>query len=125
VLFDAIAAIARQLDPAERVMGAEFVREALGLFGLAPLLDRPVEGDVQASFDDGFVERLRERLGDALHLNGVVSPEAAIETVIDARNAARKNKDFALSDRLRDALADEGITLKDSKDGTTWTAAAR
>jgi cysteinyl-tRNA synthetase len=66
--------------------------------------------------------RLSARLGDALHFNGE-SPEAAIQAVIDARTAARKNKDFALGDRLRDALAAEGIALKDSKDGTTWTAA--
>ena len=55
-------------------------------------------------------------------LNGE-SPEAMVQAVIDARTAARKNKDFALGDRLRDALAAEGIALKDSKDGTTWTAA--
>ena len=57
-----------------------------------------------------------------MHLNGA-SPEAAIEAVIEARNAARRRKDFALGDRLRDALAAEGIALKDSKDGTTWTVA--
>jgi len=43
-----------------------------------------------------------------------------IEAIIDARASARKNKDFALGDRLRDALAAEKIVLKDSKDGTTW-----
>jgi len=59
-----------------------------------------------------------------LHLNGVTSPEDAIQRVIAARGEARKNKDFALGDRLRDALAAEGIALKDSKDGTTWTVAA-
>ena len=53
-----------------------------------------------------------------------MTPEAAIQAVIDARNAARKAKDFALSDRLRDALAVVGIALKDSKDGTTWTTVA-
>jgi cysteinyl-tRNA synthetase len=68
-------------------------------------------------------DRLRERLSDVPHLNGAVSPETAIQAVIDARAQARKNKDFALGDRLRDALAAEGIALKDSKDGTTWTVA--
>jgi cysteinyl-tRNA synthetase len=86
-------------------------------------------GDTQALPDD-FVERLRSRLVDVLHpatgsgpaFNGD-SPDAVIQAVIDARAAARKNKDFALGDRLRDALAAEGVALKDSKDGTTWTAA--
>jgi cysteinyl-tRNA synthetase len=76
---------------------------------------------VLSALDDDFVDRLAARLGDAVHLNGH-APKPAIEAVIAARNAARKAKDFALSDRLRDALAAEGIALKDSKEGTTWTA---
>ncbi len=50
-------------------------------------------------------------------------PKPPSNSVIEARNAARKGKEFALSDRLRDALAAEGITLRDSKEGTTWTRA--
>ena len=46
-----------------------------------------------------------------------------INSLIDARNAARKAKDFRESDRIRDELAEMGITLKDSKDGTTWEIA--
>ncbi|MBV8298486.1 MAG: cysteine--tRNA ligase [Candidatus Eremiobacteraeota bacterium] len=111
-------------------------REVGAIFGLAPAFDdaaldqftteaqtrRAVEA--KSSLDDAFVDRLRARLGDALHLNGVASPEDAIQLVIDARNAARKAKDFQLADRLRQALVLEGIELKDSKDGTTWTVAA-
>ncbi len=41
----------------------------------------------------------------------------------DARNAARLSKDFARADELRDALAQVGIALVDSKEGTTWTVA--
>ena len=43
--------------------------------------------------------------------------------LIDARNAARKAKDFKESDRIRDELAAMGVVLKDSKDGTTWEVA--
>ena len=46
--------------------------------------------------------------------------DARIESLIAARNAARKAKDFKESDRIRDELAAQGIVLKDSKDGTTW-----
>ncbi len=46
-----------------------------------------------------------------------------IESRIAARNAARKARDFAESDRIRDELAAKGIVLKDSKDGTTWEVA--
>jgi cysteinyl-tRNA synthetase len=46
-----------------------------------------------------------------------------IESRIADRNAARKAKDFAESDRIRDELAAKGIVLKDSRDGTTWEVA--
>jgi cysteinyl-tRNA synthetase len=49
--------------------------------------------------------------------------EAKIVLLIDARNAARKAKNFAESDRIRDELKAMGIVLKDSKDGTTWEIA--
>lgn len=41
--------------------------------------------------------------------------------VLDLRQQARANKDWTLSDRIRDGLAAAGITVKDSKDGTTWS----
>jgi cysteinyl-tRNA synthetase len=49
--------------------------------------------------------------------------EARVTSLIAARNAARKAKNFAEADRLREELAAMGIELKDSKDGTTWRVA--
>ncbi len=43
-----------------------------------------------------------------------------VEALIEARNAARKAKDFAESDRIRDELAGRGIILSDGAGGTTW-----
>ena len=43
-----------------------------------------------------------------------------IEPLIVARNAARTAKNFAESDRIRDALLAKGIVLKDGPQGTTW-----
>jgi cysteinyl-tRNA synthetase len=45
--------------------------------------------------------------------------EARIETLIDARNAARKARNFKEADRIRDELGATGVELEDRKDGTT------
>ncbi|MBF0455068.1 MAG: cysteine--tRNA ligase [Magnetococcales bacterium] len=43
-----------------------------------------------------------------------------IEDWIEQRAQARVNRDYAESDRIRDLLADQGISVLDSKEGTTW-----
>lgn len=43
-----------------------------------------------------------------------------IEELIAKRKQARLDKDFALSDKIRDDLLDQGIVLEDSSSGTTW-----
>ncbi|HAB52101.1 MAG TPA: hypothetical protein DCE80_08040 [Ignavibacteriales bacterium] len=43
-----------------------------------------------------------------------------IELLIGLRNGARKEKNFALSDKIRNELNELGIELKDSKEGTTY-----
>ena len=45
--------------------------------------------------------------------------EAAVNALIQARLDARKAKNWAESDRIRDELASVGIAIKDNKDGTT------
>lgn len=46
--------------------------------------------------------------------------DKAVGLLIELRNQARDNKDFATSDSIRDQLAEAGIQLKDSKEGTTY-----
>jgi len=48
--------------------------------------------------------------------------EDAIQALITERADARKNKNFARSDEIRDALLAQGIELLDSAEGTTWRA---
>lgn len=47
--------------------------------------------------------------------------EGVIEMLIGMRNQARLNKDFAMSDQIRDQLLALGIQLKDGKEGTTFS----
>ena len=47
--------------------------------------------------------------------------EAVVKLLIEMRNEARANKDWALSDKIRDDLLKQGIQLKDGKDGTSFS----
>ncbi|MDY3042500.1 cysteine--tRNA ligase [Streptococcus pluranimalium] len=47
--------------------------------------------------------------------------DTAIEALIEERQEARANKDFARADAIRDQLAEQGIKLLDTKDGVRWT----
>ncbi|MFE8071564.1 cysteine--tRNA ligase [Marinobacteraceae bacterium S3BR75-40.1] len=49
--------------------------------------------------------------------------EADIELLIQQRADAKRNKDFAAADRIRDELQEKGIVLEDSREGTTWRRA--
>jgi len=46
--------------------------------------------------------------------------EAEIEALIEERNQARKDRNFARADEIRDDLAGRGIVLEDGAGGTTW-----
>lgn len=47
--------------------------------------------------------------------------DSEIEALIQQRQEAKKNKDFATADKIRDDLKARGIILKDTRQGTTWT----
>ena len=49
------------------------------------------------------------------------SVDSEIEALIEKRQEARKNKDWATADKIRDDLKAKGIILKDTPQGVTWT----
>ena len=48
---------------------------------------------------------------------------AWVEEQIARRLAAKKAKDYALADAIRNELTEKGVVIKDSKEGTTWSLA--
>lgn len=67
---------------------------------------------------DAILLRIRDRRAVARGLEA-----ATIEERIAARTEARRAKDFAEADRIRDELASLGVELLDGADGTGWTIA--
>lgn len=57
---------------------------------------------------------------NSLRLEGHLSP-ATIAIKIAQREEARKNKDWSLSDNIRQELQDAGVALQDTPTGTHWT----
>ncbi|MGW9687083.1 cysteine--tRNA ligase [Flagellimonas sp. 2504JD1-5] len=53
--------------------------------------------------------------------NDISALSGVMELLIELRNEARANKDFATSDKIRDQLTALGIQLKDGKEGTTFS----
>ncbi len=100
VLFD-IAREINRLQAAEPAAAASLAAELRRLAGILGLLRNDPEAFLQSSTAAG--------------------PSAAeIESLIDQRLAARRAKNWAEADRIRDALKGQGIILEDAGAGTTW-----
>ncbi len=77
---------------------------------------------------DDFLRTVDSVMGilqiDAIEAGCAPSEEVdEIEALIEQRNEARKNKNFALSDKIRDDLQGRGILLEDTAQGTRWKRA--
>ena len=64
----------------------------------------------------GFFKDIKSKISNDL---GDLS-EKLLKILIDVRNQAKQDKNWALSDKIRDNLLKEGIQLLDTKDGTKW-----
>ena len=47
--------------------------------------------------------------------------DGLMHIILDIRATAKANKDWGTSDKIRDALKEAGVTVKDGKDGATWS----
>ena len=85
--------------------------------------------DINLNLDESnskeMLEKTLELLKKLTRVLGIMEGEREeisedIEGLIAERNAARKNKDFAKADEIRDKLKEMGIEIEDTRSGTTW-----
>jgi cysteinyl-tRNA synthetase len=85
--------------------------------------------DTNSAIDEGDVERAAGGLATVRELAGALGLElddgagaddAEIDALVEQRNRAREQRDFAEADRIRAELADGGVTLEDTPTGTIW-----
>ena len=73
-----------------------------------------------------FTEALKKEIAELCDILGLKTEkkeenlDAEVEALIEQRQAARKAKDFAKADEIRDKLLNMGIQLKDTREGVQW-----
>lgn len=95
------------------------------IFDLVKYANTTANGESSKEYLQGLLE-LIVRLSDVLGL--IVEKEEEIlaediEALIEERQAARKAKDFARADAIRDELLEKGIILEDTREGVKWKRA--
>jgi len=95
------------------------------VFDLVRELNRRIDARSLSTADAGraagFVRDLDRVLGIAPPADDALAPE--LQALIDERATARASRDWAASDRLRNALAERGILVEDTRDGQRWRRA--
>ena len=111
----------------ERVMDDDFnTADAIAaVFDLVKYINTTADGSRSREYLDSLYARL-QTLTDVLGI--IVDKEeemldADIEAMIEKRQAARKERNFALADQIRDELLAKGIILEDTREGVKWKKA--
>lgn len=101
VIFELVKELNKAVDTPINAEGAEVVKETV----------------------EYIINVMEEALGVKLKLETVVGNMTSelIEFILELRREARNEKNWAMSDKIRDRLAEMGIKIKDGKDKTTWT----
>ena len=95
------------------------------VFELVKFINTTADGSRSKEYLDGLYEKLF-RLTDVLGIIVEKKEEMLdeeIEALIEKRQAARKERNFALADQIRDELLAKGIILEDTREGVKWKKA--
>ncbi len=96
------------------------------VFDLVRELNRRIDTRTMSTADAGRAVAALRDLDLVLGIGPDVESDALdpeLQALVDARATARAARDWAESDRLRDALAGRGIVIEDSRDGQRWRRA--
>ena len=111
----------------ERAMDDDFnTADAIAaVFDLVKYINTTADGSRSREYLDSLYARL-QTLTDVLGI--IVDKEEEmldtdIEAMIEKRQAARKERNFALADQIRDELLAKGIILEDTREGVKWKKA--
>jgi len=100
------------------------------LFELVSIINSLKDGQISLSeISNASIDKLKSSLSTLLFdIFGLTDEEESnagpvdglMQLIIELRQQARTNKDWTMSDKIRDTLVDLEIQIKDGKEGTTW-----
>lgn len=112
VLFDAVREANRLLDEGKDAAPlVAAVHEVVAVLGL--------DGDDRVG-SDGIDERAVRDLAGRLGVEAAGPIEQMLDQLLEARAKARRERDFATADAVRDELAAAGVVVEDTPDGARW-----
>ncbi len=123
--------VARQSDAADSALAS---RDVDGAVSAVLAIDAQIQEWAADTLDSDEPDRAREtlrryvvRLGD-LARNGAADPRdligPVVDRVLDLRVQMRSAGEYALADKLRDALVEAGVEVHDTPSGSTWDLAS-
>ena len=95
------------------------------IFELVKLANSSISSDNARS----VIAEVYDTIGRLCDVLGIITKtekeilDADVEALIEERQAARKAKNFARADEIRDTLAAQGIILEDTREGVKWKRA--